>query len=178
MKYLTKQELAELELHAQHVLTSEISDLIGDTGRRERLHSKIAGLSIDHSRQLVNDSTLDILLNLYKQSKTKKIKADYLKGEPVNLTENLASLHMAMRDGMPAIDQQLKQQITSNRELYLKFAERVRSGVIRSYNNKIITDLVHIGIGGSHLGQELAVECLKDGRDSGPNIHFLSNMDS
>ena len=178
MKYLTEQELAELELHAQHVLTSEISDQIEDTGRRERLHLKIAGLSIDHSRQLVNDSTLDILLNLYKQSKTKKIKADYLKGERVNLTENLASLHMAMRDGMPAIDQQLKQQITSNRELYLKFAERVRDGLIRSYNNKIFTDIVHIGIGGSHLGQELAVECLKDGRDSGPNIHFLSNIDS
>jgi glucose-6-phosphate isomerase len=178
LKYLTKQELAELELHAQHVLTSEISDQIKDTGGRERLHLKIAGLSIDHSRQLVNDSTLDILLNLYKQSKTEKIKADYLKGEPVNLTENLASLHMAMRDGMPAIDQQLKQQITSNRGLYLKFAERVRSGVIRSYNNKIFTDIVHIGIGGSHLGQELAVEGLKDGRDSGPNIHFLSNIDS
>jgi glucose-6-phosphate isomerase len=178
LKYLTKQELAELELHAQQVLTSEISDQIKDTGGRERLHLKIAGLSIDHSRQLVNDSTLDILLNLYKQSKTEKIKADYLKGEPVNLTENLASLHMAMRDGMPAIDQQLKQQITSNRGLYLKFAERVRSGVIRSYNNKIFTDIVHIGIGGSHLGQELAVEGLKDGRDSGPNIHFLSNIDS
>ena len=86
MKYLTKQELAELELHAQHVLTSKISRQIEDAGRQERLLLNIAGLSIDHSRQLVNDSTLDILLNLYKQSKTKKIKADYLKGEPVNLT--------------------------------------------------------------------------------------------
>ena len=127
MKYLTKQELAELELHAQHVLTSEISDQIEDTGRRERLHLKIAGLSIDHSRQLVNDSTLDILLNLYQKSDTNKIKAGYLKGEPVNLTENLASLHMAMRDGMPDLDQQVKQQISSNRELYLGFADRVRS---------------------------------------------------
>ena len=137
MKYLTEKELAELELHAQHVLTSEIYDHIEDTGRRERLHLKIAGLTIDHSRQLVNDSTLDILLNLYKQSKTKKIKADYLKGEPVNLTENLASLHMAMRDGMPDLDQKLRQRISSNRELYLEFADRVRSGAIRSYNNKI-----------------------------------------
>ena len=126
----------------------------------------------------MTDSTLDILLNLYKQSKTNKIKADYLKGEPVNLTENLASLHMAMRDGMPGLDPQLRQQISSNRELYLEFAERVRSGAIRSYNNKIFTDIVHIGIGGSHLGQELAVECLKDGHDRGPNIHFLSNIDS
>ena len=65
MRYLTEKELAELELHAQHVLTSEISHQIEDTGRRERLHLKIAGLSIDHSRQLVDDSTLDILLNLY-----------------------------------------------------------------------------------------------------------------
>ncbi len=117
MKYLTEKELAELELHAQHVLTSEISRQIEDRGRRERLHLKIAGLSIDHSRQLVDGLTLDILLNLYKRSKTKKIKAGYLKGEPVNLTENLASLHMAMRDGMPAIDQELKKQITSNREV-------------------------------------------------------------
>ena len=75
MKYLTKKELAELELHAQHVLTSGISQQIEHKGRREHLHFKIAGLSIDHSRQLVDDSTLDILLNLYKQSKTDKIKA-------------------------------------------------------------------------------------------------------
>ena len=159
-------------------MASENAHQVGDFGFLDRSHLQIAGLSIDHSRQLVDDSTLDTLLNLYKQSNANKIKAGYLEGEPVNLTENLASLHMAMRDGMPAIDQQLKQQITSNRELYLKFAERVRSGVIRSYNNKIFTDIVHIGIGGSHLGQELAVECLKDGRDRGPNIHFLSNIDS
>ena len=178
MKYLTEKELAELELHARHVLTSGISHQIEDRGRRERLHLKIAGLSIDHSRQLVDNSTLDILLNLYKQSKTKKIKAEYLKGEPVNLTENLASLHMAMRDGMPDLDQQLRRRISSNRELYLEFAGRIRSGAIRSYDNKIFTDIVHIGIGGSHLGQELAVECLKDGRDRGPKIHFLSSIDS
>ena len=178
MKYLNEKELAELELHAQHVLTSEMAHQIKDMGRRERLHLKIAGLSIDHSRQLVNDSTLDILLNLYQQSNTNKIKAGYLKGEPVNVTENLASLHMAMRDGMPELDPQLQKQISLERERYLEFAERVRSGAIRSYNNKIFTDIVHIGIGGSHLGQELAVECLNDSRDRGPNIHFLSNIDS
>ena len=139
MKYLTKQELAELELHARHVLTSEISDQIEDKGRRERLHLKIAGLSIDHSRQLVDDSTLDILLNLYQQSKTNKIKAGYLKGEPVNVPENLASLHMAMRDGMPELDPQLRKQISLDRDRYLEFAERVRSGAIRSYNNKIFS---------------------------------------
>ncbi len=178
MKYLTEKELAELELHAQHVLTSEMANQIEDIGRRERLHLKIAGLSIDHSKQLVNDSTLNILLNLYKQSNAIKIKTGYLKGEPVNLTENLASLHMAMRDGMPDLDPQLRQQISLNRELYLEFAERVRSGALRSYNNKVFTDIVHIGIGGSHLGQELAVECLHDSRDRGPNIHFSSNIDS
>ncbi len=178
MKYLTEKELTELELHAQHVLTSEMAQQTEDMGRRKRLHLKIAGLSIDHSRQLVNDSTLDILLNLYRQSNTKKIKAGYLKGEPVNLTENLASLHMAMRDGMPELDPQIRQQISLERERYLEFAERVRNGAIRSYNNKIFTDIVHIGIGGSHLGQELAVECLNDIRDKGPNIHFLSNIDS
>ena len=178
MKYLTEKELAELELHAQHVLTSEMAHQIEDMGRPERLHLKIAGLTIDHSRQLVNDSTLDILLNLYQQSNTNKIKAGYLKGEPVNLTENLASLHMAMRDGMPELDPQLRQEISVERERYLEFAERVRSGAIRSYNNKIFTDIVHIGIGGSHLGQELAVECLNDICDGGPNIHFLSNIDS
>ncbi|MEC8299016.1 MAG: hypothetical protein VXZ77_01310, partial [Pseudomonadota bacterium] len=85
MKYLTEKELAELELHAQHVLTSEIFRRIEDTDAREPLRLKLAGLSIDHSRQLVDDSTLDILLNLYKKSKTNKIKKDYLKGEPVNL---------------------------------------------------------------------------------------------
>ena len=178
MKYLTEKELGELERHAKRVLALESAHQIKGMDRRKRLHFQIAGLSIDHSRQLVDDSTLDILLNVYQQSNTSKIKAGYLRGQPVNLTENLASLHMAMRDGMPDLDQQLRQQISSNREVYLEFAEGVRNGAIRSYNNKIFTDIVHIGIGGSHLGQELAVECLKNGRDRGPNIHFLSNMDS
>ena len=85
---------------------------------------------------------------------------------------------MAMRDGMPAIDQQLKTtDYFKPRTLPRVRRARQKRG-IRSYNNKIFTDIVHIGIGGSHLGQELAVECLKDGRDSGPNIHFLSNIDS
>ena len=111
LKYLTKQELVELELHAQHVLTSEIFHRIEDTGRRERLNLKIAGYRSIIPDNSWDDSTLDILLNLYKQSKTKKIKADYLKGKPVNLTENLASLHMAMRDGMPDLDHNLNNRL-------------------------------------------------------------------
>ncbi len=178
MRYLTEKELAELQRNAQRVLAAESANQVMDIDRRKRSDLQIAELSIDHSRQLIDDSTLDILLNLYKQSNTKKIKAGYLTGEQVNLTENLASLHMAMRDGMPELDPQLRQQISANRERYLDFAERVRNGAIRSYNNKIFTDIVHIGIGGSHLGQELAVECLSDERDRGPNIHFLSNIDS
>ena len=178
MRYLTRKKLAELELHAKRILAPESAYQVEDISLRERLHLQIAGLSIDHSKQLVDESTLDTLLNLYQQSSTKKIRASYLKGEPVNLTEDLASLHMAMRDGMPELNPQLRQQISIDREHYLKFAESIRSGAIRSYNNKIFTDAVHIGIGGSHLGQELAVECLKDRRDKGPNIHFLSNIDS
>ena len=178
MRYLTRKKLAELELHAKWVLAPESTRQFEDISLQERLHLQIAGLSIDHSRQLVDESTLDILLNLYQQSNTKKIRASYLKGEPVNLTEDLASLHMAMRDGMPELNPQLRQQISIDREHYLKFAESIRSGAIRSYNNKIFTDVVHIGIGGSHLGQELAVECLKDRRDKGPSIHFLTNIDS
>ncbi|MEC8299037.1 MAG: glucose-6-phosphate isomerase, partial [Pseudomonadota bacterium] len=167
-----------MELHAQRVMASESAHKVGDVSFLGRSYLQIAGLSIDHSKQLVDNSTLDTLLNLYKKSNTATIKAGYLEGKPVNLTENLASLHMAMRDGIPELDPQLRKQISLDRERYLEFAEHVRSGAIRSYNNKIFTDIVHIGIGGSHLGQELAVECLKDSRDRGPNIHFLSNIDS
>ena len=101
MRYLTRKKLAELELHAKRVLAPKSTPQVEDVSLQERLNLQIAGLSIDHSRQLVDESTLDILLNLYQQSNTKKIRASYLKGEPVNLTEDLASLHMAMRDGMP-----------------------------------------------------------------------------
>ncbi len=178
MKYLSSKDLADLELHSHRLLTPEENSFLEEAESIKYLRLQLGGLSIDHSRQLVDTATLSSLYNLYRKSNTEKIKTSYLNGDPVNLTENLASLHMAMREGMPRLNPQIKQQISVDRNNYLQFADNVRDGKVRSYRDKIFTDVVHIGIGGSHLGQELAVEGLSDGRYGSPNIHFLSNIDS
>jgi glucose-6-phosphate isomerase len=101
-------------------------------------------------------------------------------GEPVNLTENRASLHTALRGGagrrvlvdgadvMPAIRETL--------DRFLAFAEDVRTGRTASHSGAPFTDVIAIGIGGSVLGQEMAARALAPWHD-GPRLHFVSNVD-
>ncbi len=178
MNLLTKQIFSKLESLAKPIRELRYKRQYLDAQGRHQLKTAIFGLSIDHSRQLVDEDILDLLLDFYRQSDAKILKAGYLNGEKINLTEKRASLHMAMRDGMPSLDSRAKREISIERENYLKFADEIRNGSQRSSANRIFTDIVHIGIGGSHLGQELAVEALTTKQERKQNIFFLSNIDS
>ena len=137
-------------------------------------------LLVDLSKEKIDRGALDTLLALARASGLPARREALFTGEQVNSTEGRAALHMALRGGTDedvAIDGvAVRPEVEAVRESFLGFAEDVRSGRHGARDGGPFTDVVHIGIGGSHLGPEMAVRALRPDHD-GPPIHFVSNVD-
>jgi glucose-6-phosphate isomerase len=97
-------------------------------------------------------------------------------GELVNESEARAALHTALRAAPEECPESVRAPIESERQRMLHFAETIRDGRFRGVTGRAITDIVHIGIGGSHLGPALVVDALPGSRRP-PRCHFLANLD-
>ena len=147
-----------------------------DAKRLARFSHRLGPLLVTFARQRVDEPTRRLLLELAAQSGIPQAIRDLFAGEAVNQTEGRAALHMALRatgsgDGGAAAASHAAQQA---RERSLDLAEAVRAGRWRGCAGKPIRTVLHIGIGGSHLGPALAIDAL--GGD-GPQIRFLANVD-
>ena len=138
-------------------------------------------LLVDLSKEKIDHPALDALLSLAEAVDLPARREALFAGERVNTTEERAALHMSLRGGtdesltVEGID--VTGDAATNRERFLAFAEHVRAGRHPAkLDGKPFTDVVHIGIGGSHLGPEMAVRALRPDHD-GPCIHFVSNVD-
>lgn len=147
-----------------------------DAERLARFSHRLGPLLVTFARQRVDEPTRRLLLELAAQSGVPAAIRDLFAGEVVNQTEGRAALHMALRatgsgkGGAAAASHAAGQA----RERFLDLAEAVRTGRWRGSGGKPIRTVLHIGIGGSHLGPALAVDAL--GGD-GPQIRFLANVD-
>ncbi|KAJ2196584.1 glucose-6-phosphate isomerase, partial [Coemansia sp. RSA 522] len=138
-------------------------------------------LLIDFSKNRIDDKTLQMLLDLAREAKLEDYREKMFTGEHINITEDRAVLHVALRnvgntpiyengkDVMPDVNAVLKHM--------KEFSEAVRSGAWKGYTGKRITDVVNVGIGGSDLGPVMVTEALKKYSQSGLNVHFVSNVD-
>ena len=137
-------------------------------------------LLIDFSKEKIDRAALDALLALARAAELPARRDAMFAGERVNTTEERAALHMALRGGTDdhvAVDGiEVLHEVEAVRERFLAFAEDVRSGRCAARDGRPFTDVVHIGIGGSHLGPEMAVRALRPDHD-GPRVHFVSNVD-
>jgi glucose-6-phosphate isomerase len=136
---------------------------------------------LDYSKNRIDATTIQLLLDLARQADIPAWRERMFNGDRINITENRAVLHIALRnranrpilvdgeDVMPGVNAVLTQM--------RKFTEEVRSGAWTGYTGQPITDVVNIGIGGSDLGPVMVTEALKP--YSGPRIraHFVSNID-
>lgn len=174
---------------AWRVVEREGERLAGVTLRElfERDPERFASLSFGHedlvvdvSKEKIDRTALDALLVLAEAVELPARRDDLFSGRRVNATEGRAVLHMALRDGTDpdvAVDgTAVRPEVEAARERFLAFAEKVRSGRHGARNGDPFTDVVHIGIGGSHLGPEMAVRALRPDHD-GPRVHFVSNVD-
>ena len=152
-----------------------------DPKRGRRLTVEAAGLFLDYSKNRVTDETLKLLVQLAEESGLRGRMDAMFGGEKINLTENRAVLHVALRapkgasivvDGrnvVPAIHAVLDKMSS--------FADRVRNGVWKGRTGKRIRNVVNIGIGGSDLGPVMAYEALKHYSQRNLTFRFVSNVD-
>jgi glucose-6-phosphate isomerase len=153
-----------------------------DPGRGERLVAEGAGLYLDFSKNRIVDETLRLLVELAQQSGlAERIEAMFA-GEPINVSEDRAVLHVALRmprsaslilDGVDVVA-----QVHAVLEQMAVFTERVRAGEWRGHTGRPIRNVVNIGIGGSDLGPAMAYEALRHYSRRDLTFRFVSNVDA
>ncbi len=172
-----------LKAHAEAIHDTQMKQLFAeDPTRGERYTAEAEGIFLDYSKNRVTDETLKLLLALAEESGLKAKLEAMFTGQKINITENRAVLHAALRapktesimvdgeDVVPAVHEVLEKMAA--------FANRIRSGEWTGYTGKPIKNVVNIGIGGSDLGPVMAYEALKHYSHRDLNLHFVSNVDS
>ena len=136
----------------------------------------------DYSKNRISADTLRLLLNLAEQANLSAKIAAMFSGEKINVTENRAVLHTALRNrsNRPILvdGQDVMPEVNRVLEHMRRFSTAVRSGEWKGYTGQPITDIVNIGIGGSDLGPKMVCEALKPYGQKGLTMHFVSNVDS
>ena len=141
-----------------------------------RMQASAAGLTLDYSKHLVNGETLDLLVEAAEGLDLKGRIEALFRGEHVNNTEDRPALHTALRDfsGGAPCSGEVGAVFTRMADL----VRRIHAGEWLGCTEERITDVVNIGIGGSHLGPMMATRALAAYRAGGINCHFVSNIDS
>src|SRR5580692_7270443 len=171
-----------LEAHFQKVRDLHLRQLFSDDRERgERLVVEGAGLYLDYSKNRITDETVSLLLQLADECGL-RAKIDALfRGEKINITENRAVLHVALRAPKGAsiiVDgQDVVPEVHAVLDKMANFSERVRSGAWTGHTGKRIRNVINIGIGGSDLGPVMAYEALKHYSDRKMTFRFVSNVD-
>ena len=147
-----------------------------DPERFTRFSSKAGDLLADFSKEKIDAPALAALLALAEAAEVPAKREAMFRGEPINLTENRAVLHVAARDPHGSYDAPGFAEVAPTLDRFLAFAEAVRSGAYAPPTGGRFTDVINIGIGGSDLGPAMAVRALTPDHD-GPRIHFVSNVD-
>ena len=171
---------AELERQRDRLAGGETAALFArDPDRVAHCTLEAAGLLLDHSRQPVDDAALDALHALALASGVAEAIEKLFRGDHVNVTEDRAALHMALRQpvGAGIGGAHVERQVLNERARMLQFAEDVRIGRLKSASGRAFTDVVNIGIGGSDLGPMMAVRALKPWASGAPRIHGVGNID-
>ncbi|MCU1318562.1 MAG: Glucose-6-phosphate isomerase [Edaphobacter sp.] len=171
-----------LQTHFQQIRDRHLRELFAeDPARGERFTAEASGIFLDYSKNRITDETLKLLVQLAEESGVREKIEAMFRGEKINITENRAVLHVALRapkgesiildgeDVVPAVHTVLDKMSD--------FAERVRSGAWKGHTGKRIRNVVNIGIGGSDLGPVMAYEALKHYSQRDLTFRFVSNVD-
>ena len=171
-----------LEDHHETMRDLHLRNLFADDPTRgERMTAEAAGVYLDYSKNRINDETLKLLIELAEQSGLRARIDAMFRGEKINVTENRAVLHVALRAPKGAsilVDgKNVVPEVHAVLDKMADFANRVRSGQWKGHSGKRIRNVVNIGIGGSDLGPVMAYEALKYYSDRAMTFRFVSNVD-
>ncbi|WP_330358687.1 glucose-6-phosphate isomerase [Streptomyces chartreusis] len=178
-----RPEWAALEDHrADAMQRPQLRELFAaDPSRAERYVVRVGDLRIDYSKHLINDETLALLHELAVATDVSGLRDAMFRGEKINVTEDRAVLHTALRAPRDAVIEVDGENVVPKVHAVLDkmsgFAERVRSGAWTGYTGKRIRNVVNIGIGGSDLGPAMAYEALRPFSARELTFRFVSNVD-
>lgn len=177
-----RPEWHALAKHREELGETHLRELFAaDPGRAERYTLQVGDLHLDYSKHLVTDETLSLLRELAAAAGVEELRDAMFRGERINVTEDRAVLHTALRaprsaviavdghDVVPAVHHVLTKMGV--------FADKIRSGEWRGHTGKRIKNIVNIGIGGSDLGPAMAYEVLRPYAARELTFRFVSNVD-
>jgi glucose-6-phosphate isomerase len=171
-----------LEAHFSQIREVHLRELFArDETRGERLRLEAEGLFLDYSKNRVTDETMRLLCDLADESHLRERIDAMFAGEHINITENRAVAHVALRaprDSVLEIDgENVVPKVHEVLDRMSDFAERVRGGDWTGQDGRRIRNVVNIGIGGSDLGPVMAYEALRHYSDRDMTFRFVSNID-
>ncbi|MEU8245523.1 glucose-6-phosphate isomerase [Nonomuraea sp. NPDC048916] len=175
-------EWAALAKHHEELAGRHLRELFAeDPGRAGRMTLTAADLFLDYSKHRVTDETIDLLVALAERAGLRDRVEAMFGGEHINVSEDRAVLHVALRmsraAGLVVDGQDVTGDVHAVLDRMSAFADRVRSREWRGATGQPITTVVNIGIGGSDLGPAMAYEALRDYADAGVRARFVSNVD-
>src|SRR6188472_3760355 len=171
-----------LVAHYQNARELHLRKLFADDPTRgERMTTQALGLFLDYSKNRVTDETLKLLVQLADQSGLRERIDAMFRGDTINVTENRAVLHVALRAPKGASivvhGENVVPQVHAVLDKMADFSNRVRSGAWKGYTGKRIRNVINVGIGGSDLGPVMAYEALKHYSERAMTFRFVSNVD-
>lgn len=171
-----------LQTHKEELQDVHMRDLFASDAERFNNYSlHFDDILFDYSKNRITAKTMQLLVDLAKEADLKAMSQKMFSGEKINVTEDRAVLHIALRnqsntaiyvdgeDVMPDVNAVLERMKT--------FSEDVRKGNWKGYTGKAITDIINIGIGGSDLGPKMVTTALKPYAHDTINVHYVSNID-
>jgi glucose-6-phosphate isomerase len=177
-----RQAWKALQSHYKNAREMHLRTLFAeDPERGTRMTVEAAGLFLDYSKNRITDDTIRLLIQLAEESGLQERIDAMFRGEKINVTENRAVLHVALRAPREAsilVDgENIMPKVHAVLDQMADFSNRVRSGEWKGHTGKRIRNVVNIGIGGSDLGPVMAYEALKHYSDRDMIFRFISNVD-
>ncbi|MCF2533762.1 glucose-6-phosphate isomerase [Yinghuangia soli] len=177
-----RPEWAALSDHRKRFGDTHMRDLFAaDPGRGQRYSVRVGDLYLDYSKHLINDETLGLLRELAAAADVVGLRDAMFRGEKINITEDRAVLHTALRAPRHAVIEVDGENVVPGVHAVLDkmaaFADQVRAGAWIGHTGKPIRNVVNIGIGGSDLGPEMAYEALRTFAPRDLTVRFVSNVD-
>src|ERR1700740_2560017 len=182
-KRATKQSAWKaLTAHYKAVAKVHLRELFADDPQRgERIAIEDVGLYLDYSKNRVTDETLKLLVQLAEESGLRARIDAMFRGDKINITENRAVLHTALRApkgaSMLVDGKNVVPEVHAVLDKMADFSDRVRNGEWKGHTGKRIRNVINIGIGGSDLGPVMAYEALRYYSERSMTFRFVSNVD-
>ena len=177
-----RQAWKALQAHYKSMQATHLRTMFADDPQRgSRMSVEAIGVFLDYSKNRITDETIRLLVQLAEESGLREGIEAMFRGEKINVTENRAVLHVALRAPREAsimVDgKNVVPKVHAVLDRTAAFSQRVRSGEWKGYTGKPIRNVVNIGIGGSDLGPVMAYEALKHYTERSLTFRFVSNVD-